>query len=47
MYFLANIKIRNNYELYTKFLQAIGNIKKFNLDIESLFIQFRHQLKND
>ena len=47
MYFLANIKIRKNYELYTKFLQAIGNIKKFNLDIESLFIQFRHQLKND
>tara|TARA_A100001011_G_scaffold75932_1_gene78061 strand:+ start:2548 stop:3465 length:918 start_codon:yes stop_codon:yes gene_type:complete len=47
MYFLTNIKITKNYEFYTKFLHAIANIKKFNLDIESLFIQFRHQLKND
>ena len=47
MYFLTNIKITKNYEFYTKFLHAIANIKKFNLDIESLFIQFKRQLKND
>ncbi len=47
MYFLNNIKKTKNYEHYTKFIQAIDNIKKFNLDIESLFIQFKRQLKND
>ena len=47
MYFLNNIKKTKNYEHYTKFIQTIDNIKKFNLDIESLFIQFKRQLKND
>ena len=47
IYFLNNIKKTKNYEHYTKFIQTIDNIKKFNLDIESLFIQFKRQLKND
>ena len=47
MYILKNINTYNNYELYTKFIKSIENIRRFNLDIESLFIQFRHQLTND
>ena len=47
MYFLKNIHLKNNFISYTNFVESIKNIKKFNLDIESLFIQFRHQLKND
>ena len=47
MYLLKNINTYNNYELYTKFIKSIENIRRFNLDIESLFIQFRHQLTND
>ena len=47
MYFINNFHLENNYELYTKFIESIGNIKKYNLEIESLFINFRHQLTND
>ncbi len=47
MYLVKNEETRNNYELYTKFIKSIENIKRFNLDIESFFIQFRRQLTND
>ncbi len=47
MYFLKNINIKKNYEFYSKFIESVANIKRYNLDIESLFIQFRHQLIND
>ena len=47
MYFINNFHLENNYDLYTKFIESIGNIKKYNLEIESLFINFRHQLIND
>ena len=47
MYFLENMKKNNNYEIYKKFIGSIENIKRFNLDIESFFIQLRHQLAND
>ncbi len=47
MFFLNRINFNNNYEFYSKFIESIQNTKKYNLDIESLFIQFRHQLNND
>tara|TARA_B100000963_G_scaffold72164_1_gene60284 strand:- start:1019 stop:1939 length:921 start_codon:yes stop_codon:yes gene_type:complete len=47
MYFIQNFKYTNNINFYSKFIESIDNIKRFNLDIESLFIQLRNQLKND
>ena len=47
MYFIKNIKNLNNYLVYNKFVNSIDNIKKLNLDIESLFIQLRKQIAND
>ena len=47
MYFIKNIKNLNNYSVYNKFVDSIDNIKRFNLDIESLFIQLRKQIAND
>lgn len=47
MYYLKNFKTNKNYDLYYKFIERIKNIRTFNLDIESLFIQFRHQLTNE
>ncbi len=47
MYFVKNIDNFNNHLSYTKFVNSIYNIKKFNLDIDSLFIQLRHQIAND
>ena len=44
MYFIKNL---NNYSVYNKFVNSIDNIRKFNLDIESLFIQLREQIIND
>ncbi|MDC3022552.1 DNA polymerase III [Candidatus Pelagibacter sp.] len=47
MYFLKNLNIEINYETYVKIINSIENVKKYNLDIESFFIQLRHQLIND
>ena len=47
MYFLTNFKSQKNFLNYTNFIESVGNIKSFNLDIESLFIQFRHKITND
>ena len=47
MYFIKNINNLDNYLIYKKFINSIDNIKKFNLDIESLFIQLRHQIVHD
>ena len=47
MYFLKNLNIEINYETYGKIINSIENVKKYNLDIESFFIQLRHQLVND
>ena len=46
MYFLKDINIMTNHKPYSKMIQSIENINKYNLDIESLFIQLRHQLTN-
>ena len=47
MYFIKKINNLDNYSVYTKFVNSIDDIKRFNLDIESLFIQLRHQIVND
>ena len=47
MYLIKNINNLSDHSFYIKFISSIENIKKFNLDIESLFIQFRHHLVND
>ena len=44
MYFIKNL---DDYSVYNKFVTSIDNIKRFNLDIESLFIQLRKQIAND
>ena len=45
--FSLGIKNLDNYTVYTKFVNSIDDIKRFNLDIESLFIRLRHQIIND
>ena len=47
MYFIKKINNLDNYSVYTKFVNYIDDIKRFNLDIESLFIQLRHQIINE
>ena len=47
MYFIKKINNLDSYSVYTKFVNSIDDIKRFNLDIESLFIQLRHQIIND
>ena len=47
MYFIKKINNLDNYSVYTKFMNSIDDIKRFNLDIESLFIQLRYQIIND
>ena len=47
MYFIKKINNLDNYSVYSKFVNSIDDIKRFNLDIESLFIQLRHQIVND
>ena len=47
MYFIKKINNLDKYSVYTKFINSINDIKRFNLDIESLFIQLRHQIIND
>ena len=47
MFFQDIIKNLNNYSVYNKFVNSIDNINRFNLDIESLFIQLRKQIAND
>ena len=47
MYFIKEINNLDNYSVYTKFVDSINEIKRFNLDIESLFIQLRYQIIND
>ena len=47
MYFIKKINNLDNYSVYTKFVNSIDDIKRFNLDIESLFIQIRYQITND
>ena len=34
-------------EFFHSFLDQIDNIKRFNLDDESLFIEFKHKLLNE
>ena len=47
IYFIKKINNLDNYSVYTKFVNSIDDIKRFNLDIESLFIRLRHQIIND
>ncbi len=47
MYFIKEINSLDNYSVYTKFVNSINEIKRFNLDIESVFIQLRYQIIND
>ena len=47
MYFIKKINNLDSYSVYTKFVNSINEIKRFNLDIESLFIQLRYQIIND
>ncbi len=47
IYFTKEINNLDNYSVYAKFVSSINDIKRFNLDIESLFIQLRHQIVND
>ena len=47
MYFIKEINSLDNYSVYTKFMNSINEINRFNLDIESLFIQLRYQIIND
>ena len=47
MYFIKEINSLDNYSVYTKFMNSINEINRFNLDIESLFIQLRYQIVND
>ena len=47
MYFIKKINNLDSYSVYTKFVNSIDDIKRFNLDIESLFIRLRHQIIND
>ena len=47
MYFIKEINSLDNYSVYTKFVNSINEIKRFNLDIESLFIQLRYQIINE
>ena len=37
---------KNIYEMYNYFMQRILNTNKFNLDEESLFIEFKHKILN-
>ena len=47
MYFIKKVNNLDNFSIYTKFVNSIDDIKRFNLDIESLFIQLKHQIVND
>ncbi len=47
IYFFSYLKSNNFNEFYTKFIESVENVKRFNLDIESIFIQFRHHLTNE
>ena len=47
MYFLKNISLKNNYEFYNNFVETIDNIKRYNLDVESLFIKIRRCITNE
>ena len=47
MYFIKEINSLDNYSVYTKFMNSFNEINRFNLDIESLFIQLRYQIIND
>tara|TARA_A100000164_G_C21917215_1_gene778835 strand:+ start:352 stop:1269 length:918 start_codon:yes stop_codon:yes gene_type:complete len=47
MYFLNNYKKNNNFDYYSNMVELIKNTQKFNLDMESLFIQLKYQLRND
>tara|TARA_B100001057_G_scaffold358103_1_gene360219 strand:+ start:4357 stop:5271 length:915 start_codon:yes stop_codon:yes gene_type:complete len=44
--FLRNKISFKNYELFTYFLRRIDNTKKFNLDQESLYIEFKMKILN-
>ena len=46
LYFRKKTNLREN-EFFHLFLNQIDNIKKFNLDDESFFIQFKHKLMNE
>ena len=46
LYFRKKTNLREN-EFFHLFLNQIDNIKKFNLDDESFFIQFKQKLMNE
>ena len=49
-FFELYISKRNNLknsEFYNFFIKQVEKIKKFNLDEESLFIEFKHKLLNE
>ncbi len=45
-FFLINYTKFNKYQYYNYFIKKINDIKKFNLDEESFFIEFRSKLLN-
>ena len=44
--FLKNISSTDNMDYYSYFVKKIDNIKKYNLDEESLFIEFNEKILN-
>ena len=44
--FLKNISLMDNMDYYSYFVKKIDNLKKYNLDEESLFIEFNEKILN-
>ena len=44
--FLKNISLMDNMNYYSYFVKKIDNLKKYNLDEESLFIEFNEKILN-
>ena len=46
-YSFLNNKSLDIYRLYEYFIKKIDYTNKFNLDIESLFLEFKHKVTNE
>ena len=44
--FLKNISSMDNMDYYSYFVKKIDNLKKYNLDEESFFIEFNEKILN-
>jgi DNA polymerase III subunit delta' len=51
MFFLKELKFKNSknnfFKVYSDFINKVNNTEKFNLDEESLFLEFRSKILND